>query len=157
MAEQTDDILFEVREGSQVIYRTPAWPPPASYRTGTLADGAHTITIARDDAVVRQALRALGVTLAMAIPGAIGLALVGGYLLAGRGLAPVGAMAATARKVSADALGERLPVENPDDEFGRLAGVFNDTLARLQKAFEQLRQFTVDASQRGGGGAAATP
>ena len=138
--------LFEVREGGTVIFRTPAWPPPASYRTGTLADAAHTITIARDDAVVRQALRALGVTLAMAIPGAVGLALVGGYLLAGRVLAPVAAMAATARKVSADALGERLPVENPDDEFGRLAGVFNDTLGRLQKSFEQLRQFTADAS-----------
>jgi heavy metal sensor kinase len=37
-------------------------------------------------------------------------------------------------------------VENPRDEFGRLAGVFNETLGRLDAAFEQLRRFTADAS-----------
>jgi nitrate/nitrite-specific signal transduction histidine kinase len=40
-------------------------------------------------------------------------------------------MAATARRISAESLGERLAVENPRDEFGRLATVFNDTLSRL--------------------------
>ena len=138
--------FFQVREGETVAYQTPSWPPPASYRMGTRLDGTRRITVARDDGAVRDALRALVVTLAMAGPGAIALAVAGGYLLAGRVLAPVGSMAATARKISADALGERLSVENPDDEFGRLAGVFNDTLDRLQKAFEQLRQFTADAS-----------
>src|SRR5207253_1841713 len=39
-----------------------------------------------------------------------------------------------------------LPVANPGDEFGRLAAVFNETLARLDAAFEQLRRFTADAS-----------
>ena len=37
-------------------------------------------------------------------------------------------------------------MENSGDEFGRLAGVFNETLARLETAFEQLRRFTADAS-----------
>ncbi|MGH9391033.1 MAG: sensor histidine kinase, partial [Vicinamibacteria bacterium] len=40
----------------------------------------------------------------------------------------------------------RLPIQNPRDEFGRLAGVMNDTLARLHDAFEGLRRFTADAS-----------
>src|SRR5260370_21826238 len=78
--------------------------------------------------------------------GASALAVMGGYFLAGRILAPVGAMAATARRISAQSLTQRLAVANPRDEFGQLAEVFNDTLSRLQDAFEQLRRFTADAS-----------
>jgi heavy metal sensor kinase len=74
------------------------------------------------------------------------LAIAGGYFLAGRVLAPVGAMADKAREITAESLAERLPVENAEDEFGRLATVFNDTLSRLQGAFERLRRFAADAS-----------
>src|SRR4030095_15264171 len=38
------------------------------------------------------------------------------------------------------------PVHNPDDEMGRLAAVFNQTLARLEESFEQMRRFTADVS-----------
>jgi heavy metal sensor kinase len=55
-------------------------------------------------------------------------------------------MADKAREITAESLAQRLPVDNPDDEFGRLATVFNDTLSRLQDAFERLRRFTADAS-----------
>src|SRR5262249_6237920 len=65
---------------------------------------------------------------------------------AGRVLAPVGAMADTARRITAESLDARLPVANSADEFGRLATVFNETLSRLDAAFEQLRRFTADAS-----------
>ena len=141
-------IIFEVTEGPTVLFRTPGWPSagPARYRFGRVEDAAHRITTARDETPVRQTLRTLALILAVGAPGAIGLALVGGYFLAGRVLAPVGAMAETARKITAESLDARLPIENRHDEFGQLAGVFNDTLARLQEAFEQLRRFTADAS-----------
>jgi heavy metal sensor kinase len=102
--------------------------------------------VARDETTLRQTLWTLTAILTMGVPGAMGLAVGGGYVLAGRLLAPVGAMAATARRIGAESLAERLPVVNPRDEFGQLASVFNDTLARLQDAFEQLRRFTADAS-----------
>jgi heavy metal sensor kinase len=139
---------FEVMEGGTVIYRTAGWPPTGTtpYRMGTVVDASHRITVARDEEVLRQTLWTLAAILAMGIPAAIGLALGGGYFLAGRVLAPVGAMAETARKITAESLTARLAVENPHDEFGRLASVFNETLARLQEAFEQLRRFTADAS-----------
>ena len=49
-------------------------------------------------------------------------------------------------EASVDRLGERLPVENLADEFGQLALVINDALARLERAFDTLRRFTADAS-----------
>ena len=140
--------LFEVAEGQTVIYRTASWPPPAAkpYRTMTTADPAHRVSVARDETALRQTLWTLTVILATGIPCAMALAMAGGYLLAGRLLAPVGAMADTARRITAESLSARLPVENPHDEFGRLAVVFNETLSRLDIAFEQLRRFTADAS-----------
>jgi Signal transduction histidine kinase len=43
-------------------------------------------------------------------------------------------------------MSDRLPVDNPNDELGRLSTVFNDTLTRLQSSFDQMRRFTSDAS-----------
>jgi heavy metal sensor kinase len=69
-----------------------------------------------------------------------------GYMVAGRALRPVDAMAHRARKISAEQLNERLQIEDPDDELGHLGLAFNETLARLEKSFDQLRRFTADAS-----------
>jgi signal transduction histidine kinase len=55
-------------------------------------------------------------------------------------------MARHAEQINASRLHERLPVENNEDELGHLARVFNDTLARIEQSFEQLRRFTSDAS-----------
>jgi len=95
---------------------------------------------------LRATLWTLAAILATGIHFAVGLAVAGGYFLAGRVIAPVGAMADKAREITAESLAERLPVDNPADEFGRLAVVFNETLSRLQDAFERLRRFTADAS-----------
>jgi heavy metal sensor kinase len=71
---------------------------------------------------------------------------LGGYALARRALAPIEQMTERARTISAARLSDRLPVKNPDDEMGRLASVFNETLGRLETSFEQMRQFTADVS-----------
>ena len=54
--------------------------------------------------------------------------------------------ASEARRITADRLHERLSVSNQHDEIGRLAAVINDTFARLESSFDQLRRFTADAS-----------
>ncbi len=84
--------------------------------------------------------------LLFALPLAILIAGLGGYLLARRFLAPVDQMAETARKIGEENLQQRLPVRNPDDELGNLARAFNELLQRLQKSFERLKQFTSDAA-----------
>jgi heavy metal sensor kinase len=55
-------------------------------------------------------------------------------------------MATQSQKISAERLSDRLPIQNPQDELGKLGLTFNDLLARLQAAFDQLRRFTADAS-----------
>jgi len=104
------------------------------------------VSAALDETSLRDTLWTLALIFATGIPFAAGLAVAGGYFLAGRVLAPVGAMAQKAREITAESLAKRLPVDNAGDEFGQLATVFNDTLARLQDAFERLRRFTADAS-----------
>ncbi len=98
------------------------------------------------DAQMRRELGELAVVLLAGAPVGVALAGAGGYLLARRALAPVDRMAERARAISAERLDERLPVDNPGDELGRLALVLNDLLARLQASFERTRQFTADAS-----------
>ena len=69
-----------------------------------------------------------------------------GYAVAGRAIQPVEAMAQRASRIGAEHLNERLQIANPDDELGRLGTAFNQTLARLESSFGQLRRFTADAS-----------
>jgi heavy metal sensor kinase len=87
-----------------------------------------------------------GEVLLLGFPIAVLLAGFGGYALARKALSPIDSMATEATKISAERLGDRLSIENPDDELGKLGTVFNDMLGRLQAAFDQLRRFTSDAS-----------
>lgn len=110
------------------------------------ADPPLTILVAIDENTVLEHLHTLAFVLLLGFPVAIAASVLGGSLLARRLLAPVGAMADAAACITAERLSDRLPIEDPEDEFGRLAGVFNQTLARLQDAFLRLRRFTTDAS-----------
>jgi heavy metal sensor kinase len=80
------------------------------------------------------------------LPLALGLAGLGGYFLTKHALSPMERMARRAHEINAEHLSARLDVENPQDELGHLASAFNETLARLERSFEQLRRFTSDAS-----------
>ena len=104
------------------------------------------IRVARSEEPLRHELGELMGVLGLALPLTLALTAFGGYWLAGRALAPVGRMADRARTITADRLAERLPVEDAEDELGQLATVFNETLARLDRSFAELRRFTADAS-----------
>ena len=81
-----------------------------------------------------------------AIPVALIVAAIGGWLMARQTLAPVATMADRAGRLGAETAGKRLPVANPRDELGRLASAFNALLGRMDAAFAQQRQFMADAS-----------
>jgi two-component system OmpR family sensor kinase len=95
---------------------------------------------------IEDELESLREILYLATPGALLLAGLGGWFLARRGLAPVAAMARSARQIGAGSLDRQLPVANPRDELGQLATTFNELLARLNAAFARQRRFMADAS-----------
>jgi heavy metal sensor kinase len=104
------------------------------------------VRVAASEERLRHEWRELSLGLLFGLPVAVAIAGLGGHWLARGVLAPLGRMARRAERLTADNLGERLPVENADDELGQLARVFNASLARIEESFAQLRRFTADAS-----------
>ena len=100
----------------------------------------------RSEEPMYNELKKFFILLLIALPLALIIAAVGGYWLAGRLLSPVGKMTNKARQISSNNLNERLPVDNPADELGKLALTINELLNRIQDSFERLRQFTYDAA-----------
>jgi signal transduction histidine kinase len=74
------------------------------------------------------------------------ISVVTGWLLAGRALAPLRDITATARRVSGENLGERIALTGPADELRELADTFDGMLARLDGAFASQRHFVANAS-----------
>jgi heavy metal sensor kinase len=110
--------------------------------------GGHTVVlrVSRSEERVRAELSGVQAVLILGLPLVVLLAGVGGYVLAGRALAPIEHLASETRRITADRLHERLRVPNQRDEIGRLAGVINEMFARLESSFDQLRRFTADSS-----------
>ncbi len=132
-----------------------------SGRTARMSDGTRVILISRkydlhgrtilirvgygQDLIWNQLKQTLLVLL-LASPLVFAGAAWAGYKIVGRALDPVSKMAHRAEQINSERLNERLPVENPHDELGHLAGVFNAMLSRIEQSFEQLQRFTSDAS-----------
>jgi signal transduction histidine kinase len=74
------------------------------------------------------------------------LALVLGYLVAGRMLRPLQTVTATARRLSESTLHERIGLTGPRDEIKELADTFDGMLDRLHRAFDVQRRFIANAS-----------
>jgi len=115
-------------------------------RPGRVQGRSVIIRVFRDETEMRRTLREIVEVSLLGFPLAGALAAVGGYLIATRSLAPLDAMARQARRITSESLSKRLPNLNPNDELGRLATVFNETLTRLEASFAELQRFTADAS-----------
>lgn len=78
---------------------------------------------------------------------AIGVvALAAGYVVAGRALAPLQRVTATARRLSETTLHQQIALEGPEDEIKELADTFDAMLERLARAFDAQRRFVANAS-----------
>lgn len=104
------------------------------------------IRLAHSEEPLYQRLGDLSLASLLILPAVLLIAWAAGYGLARRALSPIEKMAREAQAITPDKLHARIRVDDADDELGQLARVFNETLARLEQAFEQLRRFTSDAS-----------
>ena len=95
----------------------------------------------RDDAV-----RNLGILLAVGGPFALLLASLAGYGVASAALRPVEEMRLRASRISGASAGERLPLAPARDEIHRLGETLNAMLDRVDRALAHEKAFVADAS-----------
>jgi heavy metal sensor kinase len=115
-------------------------------RAHVLDDYPILIRLAHSEEPLLSRIKDLLVASLLVLPVVLAVAGFAGYSLARRALSPIEEMARRAQEITPERLDARLANDYADDELRQLAAVFNDTLARLERAFEQLRRFTADAS-----------
>ena len=156
-------IFTIVYDPSQTLQRgTPNAPnleaaPPAGASETTIddrryalyaapaADGSLIVagqTLAEVERAVDRLARLMGV---VAI-GAVLVALIVGWWLAGRALAPTAALARQLSSIGVGELGRRVDVPRNRDEVGRLAAAINSMLARIDDGVHRQRAFVTAAS-----------
>jgi signal transduction histidine kinase len=126
-----------LRLGIRPVRGEFGFPPGSS--TGKLI---HTV----QDQILGGALHRLLIEYAVALVLMTAISVLIGWLLAGRALAPLRDITATARRVSSENLGERIDLPGPADELRELADTFDGMLARLDSAFASQRHFVANAS-----------
>lgn len=173
IADHGPILLFSVRDGNQPLVSSENWVSvklgqavsslqadgsPFSVRaadgkqyrvligTAMLGDHSYRIAVAHSKESVRQTRKTLAIIILLSLPVVVAISLAIGYVIAGRVLAPIATITRKAEEIGAENLSERLPVGETDDEFNRLAIVFNQAFARIEDSFDRLRRFTADAS-----------
>ena len=93
-----------------------------------------------------NALRELLLIILVALPVVVVLLVLGGYAITRRWLKPLHLMVVEANEIGGHEFQRRLSVQNPHDELGGMATVFNTTLSRLEDSYRALDRFVADAA-----------
>lgn len=130
---------------SLVQHRTPRGPGPAPPEVPGLPDVS--------DQVRAEALSEFLTQSAVALTAVTLLAAGLSWWLAGRVLRPIRKISASAQRLSAEHLSERVPVDAPADDLARLAETINGMLDRIQQGIaerdqvlDSQRMFTANAA-----------
>ncbi len=127
-----------------------ATPTPAVVSAPHSEQVAGVVLVAKSQEDVNGALSTLGRILLIGDLVAIGLALLGGWLIAESSLRPITTITRTASAIARDAssagLGTRVRYRGAKDEVGELVTTFNEMLASLEQVANAQRRFVSDAS-----------
>jgi signal transduction histidine kinase len=126
----------------EVAASLPTLPPQTPVLVDGVAVPAGEIAAALGHSARTEVLQVGSVAFALVV---LAAALVS-WVLAGHVLRPVHEVTATARRLSAESLDERIDLEGPRDEVAELADTFDAMLDRLQAAFDAQRRFVANAS-----------
>ena len=111
----------------------------------SLSRGAHpgVVFMVRDHA---DLLRAFAPTAVLVLSSLLVFGLVGGWLLAGRMLAPLARITDATRTAATGSLSHRIELPGRQDEFRELADAFDAMLARLEAHVAEQQRFAANAS-----------
>jgi two-component system OmpR family sensor kinase len=110
------------------------------------AAGGAIVLVGRQITDLQRAQYSLVLNVVLAGIATLAVSIFGGWFVAGRALAPIKRITATARAMSAGDLDARIAVNRTETELEQVASTLNDAFDRLRLAVEQERRFTADAS-----------
>jgi signal transduction histidine kinase len=110
--------------------------PPPSEPTDS------TESLLLQDVVLRQVQ---SISLLMAGATAL-IGILGARWITQKALSPVNRLSQMVKDIQVETLSQRLPLDGPPDQMKDLAEAFNQTLERLEQAFEMQGRFVADAS-----------
>lgn len=119
---------------------------PARREVSVRAASGATVLVGRDITDLIEERWAIGANVLLAGLVTLGIAILGGWFVAGRALAPIARISQTARAMSAGDLQARIAIDRTESELEQVASTLNDAFDHLQRAVEQERRFTADAS-----------
>jgi len=80
------------------------------------------------------------------LPGVIAVCCLLGWFMAGRSLDPLNSVSRTAQRITSSNLNTQISTRGAGDELDHLIETFNGMMERLNRSFEQIRQFSTDVS-----------
>ena len=135
------------RGGGQAAFtKIPQFMTTGQWRLGVLGNEDTTLVVGVDSRPTGADLARLRNAFLLALPLALSLVGLGGWLVAGRALRPMRAIAETAAHVTARGLDQRIPISDEDPEIARVIEVLNRMMDRLENSFHQATRFSADAS-----------
>jgi signal transduction histidine kinase len=123
------------------LFANFAYSPPKEPNNPIMVQLETAMSVVRSNGLHRLQLYS-GIALAIMAVASVVL----GWLVAGRVLAPLRTITATADRISDTNLHERLAMSGPRDELRLLADTIDRLLARLEAAFDAQRRFVANAS-----------
>lgn len=117
-----------------------------SWRVGRLGNDELTLVVGLSAEATAGELRQLRNAAAIALPLALLMIGLGGWVVAGRALRPLHRIAETASRVTSRGLDQRIPASGGDPEIIRLVDMLNGMMNRLEAGFRQATRFSADAS-----------
>lgn len=133
--------------GGQVSFtKTPHFLTKDGWRLGMMGNADTTLVIGLNTRHSAAELDQLRNRFLLALPAALGLVALGGWMVAGRALRPLRVIADTAERVTASGLDQRIPASDEDPEISRMIVTLNRMMDRLERSFQQATRFSADAS-----------
>lgn len=157
---------FQIRRiGGSVVFRSPnmnkaafnpnppgiphvtvAIPHMGEVRISQFTEGPYQVQIGTPMGNPKQLSRSFGQMTLVLLGIAIFLSLFFGYWLTRIALEPLRRIQQTASRITAENLGERIPVGKVEDEIADLARFLNQMFDRLEYSFGRIWRFAADAS-----------